>query len=84
MPQFSEMPTLGQFIERVKKFGVTYHHTPDLAEGPRGPVRFYYLKRSDKVQVVMLPNVSHETRLQRHVVEAWCRTFDIPLDEFGL
>lgn len=84
MPQFSEMPTLGQFIERVKKFGVTYHHTPDLAEGPRGPVRFYYLKRRDKVQVVMLPTVSHEIRLQRHVVEAWCRTFDIPLDEFGL
>ena len=78
------MPTLGQFIEWVKKFGVTYHHTPDLAQGPRGPVRFYYLKRRDMVQVVMLPNVSHETRLQRHVVETWCRTFDIPLDEFGL
>ena len=50
------MPTLGQFIERVKKFGVTYHHTPNLADGPRGPVRFYYLKRRDKVQVVMLPD----------------------------
>lgn len=39
------MPTLGEFIERAKRFGVKRKHTPKIVDGPRGPVRFYYLQR---------------------------------------
>ena len=51
------MPTLGEFIERAKRFGVKRKHTPTIADGPRGPVRFYYLQRQAGQPFVVLDDM---------------------------
>jgi len=56
------MPTLGEFIEGAKRLGVRLKHSPTLAEGPKGPVRFYYLQRE----------------------ENWCKTLNLPEEDFGV
>jgi hypothetical protein len=79
------MPTLEEFIERVRlKFGIQHKRTPALAEGPDGPVRYYYLQRADRTPFVVIPNMRYDARLERKTVVNWCDVFGIPLDEFGL
>jgi hypothetical protein len=78
------MPTLGEFARRVRRFGIRLKHTPTLGEGPRGPVRFYYLQRTNGGPLVVIPDMRNDERLKYEVVVAWCRVLDIPLDEFGL
>ena len=78
------MPTLGEFIERVERFGIRVKHSPALAEGPRGPIRFYYLQRGDGTPFVVLPDLRQERRLARETVETWCKTLVLPGEDFGL
>jgi hypothetical protein len=85
MPQsFSELPTLGEFIERARRFGVRLKQTPDLADGPTGPVRFYYLQRRDLTPFVVLPDLRRDRRLERVTIENWCATLGLPREDFGL
>ena len=78
------MPTLGEFIERTKKLGVNLKHTPDLAEGPKGPIRFYYLQRREFAPFVVLPDLRQDRRLERDTVENWCKALELPSEDVGL
>lgn len=78
------MPTLGEFIQRAKAFGVTLKYTPKLAEGPKGPVRFYYLQRENLAPFVVLPDLRYDRRLNRATVENWCRALGLPGEDLGL
>lgn len=64
--------------------GVKLKHTPDLAEGPRGPVRFYYLQRENYGPFVVLPDLRPGRRLERATIENWCETLGLPREDFGL
>ena len=78
------MPTLGEFVQRVRRFGIRLKHTPTLSDGPRGSVRFYYLQRANGGPLVVIPDTRNDERLKREVVVAWCRVLGVPPDEFGL
>jgi len=78
------MPTLGEFIERAKSLGIRVKHSPVLMDGPRGPVRFYYLQGRDATPFVVLPDLRHDRRLERATVENWCKTLGLPGEDFGL
>jgi len=68
VPGFSESVTLGEFIRRAKELGVQLRHSPSLAEGPKGLVRFYYLTRGDEPATIL----------------NWCETLDLPKEDLGL
>jgi hypothetical protein len=55
-----------------------------MAEGPYGPVRFYYLQRGEGRPFVVLPDLRHDRRLERDTVENWCEILDLPREDFGL
>jgi hypothetical protein len=80
------MPSLGEFIEGAKRLGVRLKHTPTLAEGPKGPVRFYYLQREDGAPFVVLPDLRQDRRLEldRATVENWCEALNLPKEDFGV
>jgi len=78
------MPTLGEFIEGAKRLGVRLKHSPTLAEGPKGPVRFYDLQREDGTPFVILPDLRQDRRLERATVENWCKTLNLPEEDFGV
>ncbi len=79
------MPTLGEFIRIAKNapHNLSLKHTPMLGEGPRGPVRFYYLQR-EAGSFVVLPDLHQERRLERATVENWCKTLGLPGEDFGV
>jgi hypothetical protein len=78
------MPTLGEFIERAKRFGVRRKHTPKIADGPRGAVRFYYLQRRAGEPFVVLDDMPDNARLTPNQVRSYCRVLGLPPEDFGL
>ena len=84
MPGFSESVTLGEFIRRAEELGVQLRHSPSLAEGPKGPLRFYYLTRGDDRPFVVLPDLRDDRRLEPATILNWCETLDLPKEDFGL
>jgi len=84
VPGFSESVTLGEFIRRAKEFGVQLRHSPSLAAGPKGLVRFYYLTRGDDRPFVVLPDLRDDRRLEPATILNWCETLDLPKEDFGL
>jgi hypothetical protein len=82
--QFSEMPTLGEFIRRAKELGVKLRHTDALAEGPKGPVRLYHLQRAEGRPFVVLPDLHQDRRLDEATVRNWCEVLGLPDEDFGL
>lgn len=78
------MPTLGEFIERAKRFGVKRKQTPTITDGPRGPVRFYYLQRQAGQPFVVLDDMPNSARLTPNQVRSYCRVLGLPPEDFGL
>jgi hypothetical protein len=78
------MPTLGEFVERAQRFGVKRKRTPAIADGPRGPVRFYYLQREAGRPFVVLDDMPNSARLTWNQVRSYCRVLGLPHEDFGL
>lgn len=83
----SKMPTLGEFIEKVKHdYGVTVE-TPDTKFiDAKGEVALPYLKRvmASKTRVAAVPGIHSDQRLIPSVLQSLCSQLDIPLADFGL
>lgn len=77
------MPSLGEFIRRAEKFGVTKKHTPVLY-GPNGASRIYYLQRYTHGPHVIVPDLRSDHILNRDTVAVWCETLGLPPEDFGL
>lgn len=79
---FSQMPTLGEFIVRARRYGYTKHtiRIPELG------ARLVYLRRRAGVspKLVELPPIREGDRLTRSMVERLCRLTGILEEDFGL
>ena len=81
-PAFSQMPTLGEFIIRARRYGYTKHTIRIQELG----ARLVYLRRGAGVspRLVELPPIREGDRLTRAMVERLCRLTGIPTEDFGL
>lgn len=79
---FSQMPTLGEFIARARKYGFR-KRVVTLEGGRRGSDRIVYLWR-DADHFAELPGLRHSDRLTRDTVETLCRQLGIPGEDFGV
>ena len=79
--QFSQMPTLGEFIAQAAKYGFSKRQI--TLEGPQGTSRIRYLWRDDR-RFAPLPDLRDSDRLTRITVESLCAQLGIPRDDFPL
>lgn len=78
------MPTLGEFIERARRYGFTLRRVGIDIHGPRGRTRIDYLWRVTPLAFASLPDYPHERRLTRNRVRSLCTQLGIPAEDFGL
>ena len=84
MVSFSQMPTLGEFIERAKAYG----YRKQTISVP-GLGRIKYLRRADRkrqqgLELVDLPPMPESRRLTRAGVASLCARSRVPMEDFGL
>ena len=80
---FTKMPTLRQFIAKACAGGCTEGTSPAKTIGPRGKVKFHYLRNS-KGTIEILPDIEDSNRLTPLVLSSQCRGLGIKPTEFGL
>lgn len=79
---FAEKPTLREFIERVRKYGIEVETLPGKMVGPHGEEQPRYFRKG-KDRVYPVPSIKDEECLTPFVLSSLCRQLDIPPDEFG-
>ena len=81
-PQFSQTPTLGEFIARANHFGYTRH----TIRIPERRAKIVYLRRGkgQTAELIELPPLAESVRLTREVVSRLCAATGIPPEDFGL
>ena len=77
---FGEAPTLREFVEKAKGFGVDVRQAP-VIDGPEGPIRFAYLW-IDAQRFVPLPDMSYDERLAPDMVDHLARRLQISTESF--
>ena len=83
MPRFSQMPTLGEFIDRASKYGYVLRHVAGVVDiATDQPEIMEYLWRERDRIVLELPKMPKRSRLTRAEVESLCKRCGIPLDDF--
>ena len=78
---FGPAPTLGEVIARAEAFGAEVRHSPVIATGPNGPIRFSYLW-IDRDHFVPLPDLSYSEPLAPDMVSHFARRLGIATEEF--
>ena len=78
---FGPAPTLGEFIARAAAFGAEVRHSPVVANGPNGPIRFAYLW-IDPSHFAPLPDMGYGEALAPHMVDYLARRLGIATAEF--
>lgn len=78
---FGEAPTLGAFVEKAQEYGAEVRHTPTIADGPNGPIRFACLW-IDANRFAPLPDSSYDSSLAPDMVDQMARRLGIPTREF--
>lgn len=83
MASFSQMPTLGEFVEHARRYGFRKHtvRVPGL-----GTIK--YLRRESRPprepDLVDLPPMPESRRLARAGLESLCQASGVPREDFGL
>lgn len=78
---FGSAPTLREFIARAEAFGAHIRHSPVVADGPNGPIRFAYLW-IDAHHFFPLPDMSYDEALAPDMVSHFSRRLGIATEEF--
>jgi len=80
------MPTLGEFIQYVRRYDFRLAKAGYDMRGPRGVTRLDYLRRDGPrgLEIVVLPDYTHDRRLTENEVRSFCRQLRIPAEDFGL
>ena len=84
VPNLSQMPTLGEFIERARRS--PYHFTKGAMRDP-DLGRIVFLRREQhgsSVELIDLPPGPETQRLTRNTLESLCRKTGILPEDFGL
>src|SRR5438034_5436230 len=78
-------PRRDEFIDHLRKYGVTLERSKGAVVGPRGPVFLTYLKRTvdGKTHVALLPDVAPDECIMFTVVRSILIQLRVPPKEFG-
>ncbi len=81
------LPTLGEFVERAtRQYNATDLLSEVTVQGPRGEVRFRYLRRviEGRVIVAPLPDLHDDDHLTPNMLRNLCVRLEITVQDFGL
>jgi hypothetical protein len=77
------MPTLGQFVERAQKYGCDLRATTIPTFGPRGRVKWRYLKKGED-RIAVLPDIKDDEYLTPTQLRSLIAELNLPPLKFWL